>query len=87
MASLDLKVGDVVRETKHGRLSHRKHHDGVTAGIPSFKPLRKGVITEVQGRWFFQSGQDVRIKWNDNTFDWRLADDEHLEIVSRTSTD
>ncbi|MCP9815135.1 hypothetical protein KBY76_00445 [Synechococcus sp. GreenBA-s] len=83
MASLDLDVGDIVRETKQGRLSHRRHHDGPAAALPSFRPLRQGTIVEIQGRWFFQGGQDVRIKWSDDTYDWRLADDEHLQLVRK----
>ena len=83
MAQLQLQVGDTVRETKQGRISHRKHHDGLAASFPSFRPLRQGVVVEVQDRWFFQSGQDARIKWSDDTYDWRLADEEHLEIIRR----
>lgn len=83
MPQLDLKVGDMVRETKQGRLSHRRHHDGFVAALPSFQPLRKGTVVEIQERWFFQSGQDVRIKWSDGTYDWRLADAEHLQLVSK----
>jgi hypothetical protein len=83
MPQLDLKVGDIVRETKQGRLSHRRHHDGVVAALPSFQPLRKGTVVEIQERWFFQSGQDVRIKWSDGTYDWRLVDAEHLQLVSK----
>ena len=86
MASLELQVGDVVRETKQGRLSHRRHHDGPAAALPSFRPLRQGTVVEVQDRWFFQSGMDVRIKWSDETYDWRLADDEHLQLVKRASS-
>lgn len=86
MARLDLSVGDVVRETKQGRLSHRRHHDGPASIVPSFQRLRQGTVVEVQDRWFFQSGQDVRIKWSDDTYDWRLADEEHLQLVRKGST-
>lgn len=83
MARLELQVGDTVRETKHGRISHRRHHDGPAAALPDFRSLRKGTVVEVQGRWFFQGGRDVRIKWADGTYDWRLANDEHLELLRR----
>jgi hypothetical protein len=81
MAQLDLKIGDIVRETKHGRLSHRRHHEGPAAALPSFMRLRQGTVVEVRERWFLQSGKDVRIKWSDETYDWRLADDEHLRVL------
>lgn len=82
MAHLELSVGDSVRETKHGRISHRRHHEGPAASLPPFRPLRKGTVVEVQSRWFMQTGQDVRVKWSDDTYEWRLADDEHLEKIS-----
>jgi hypothetical protein len=84
MAELRLQVGDTVRETKHGRISHRQHHEGPAASIPSFQRLREGVVVEVRDRWFLQPGQDVRVKWADETFDWRQADDEHLKLIDKS---
>lgn len=101
MASLELRVGDVVVETYHGHYSHREYHGDQNlranvAGLPLNSLIRKpkllwrprkGTVLEVQARWWGQGGHDVKVQWKDGGEpEWRLADTEHLSLVKRAPT-
>ena len=100
MSKIELRIGDIVAETYEGHYGHREHHGnhsikGAWAGIPLkfmirrprflWRP-RKGEVIEVQSRWWYQDGYDVKIKWRSGGEpEWRLADTEHLSVVKRAS--
>ncbi len=55
-----------------------------SVGLPIPRALwkaKKGKVLEVRERWFFQSGHDVLIQWEDGQEEWRLADQSHLELL------
>ena len=59
---------------------------GVPASIAIATPralwrAKKGTVREVKERWFFQGGNDVLVRWDNDVEEWRLADEEHLELI------